>query len=193
MTETSPHKITPEELVSLSENKSGYVLLALSYLNDRAQAEDIFQESLLYLLENAATIEVDNVKWYFTRIILNKCLYHLRQTFNQARIRDNMKNAAIMAENISILSDLESESTMFNADLSGCLDECRRQLSEQTYQIFIDAKLKGLSYKDLSEKYGLGQRRVTSEMQKALSVFRKAFKDYWLILLLIYGPLSWGG
>ena len=67
MTEISSHKITLQELVSLNENKSGYVLLAVSYVNDRAQAEDIFQESILYLLENRDTIEVENIKWYFSR------------------------------------------------------------------------------------------------------------------------------
>lgn len=183
MAEVKSHKITPGELVSLNESKAGYVLLAASYLNDRTQAEDIFQESLLYLLENMDSIEVENVKWYFSKIILNKCLYHLRQTRNRARIRDNMKNSAIMAENLNILSDLASESAAFNADLDGCLQECRRTLPEQTYRIFMDAKIKGLSYKDIAEQYGISVRHVTSEMQRALSVFRKVFKDYWFIFL----------
>lgn len=181
----SPHKITSEELLSLNESKSGYVLLALSYLNDRAQAEDIFQESLLYMLENMATIEVNDIRWYFSRVILNKCLYHLRQARNQARIRDNMKNAAIISENISILSDIASEVTVFNADLDGCLDECRRSLSPQAYDIFIDSKIGGLSYKDIAEKYGITMRRVTSEMQCALAVFRRVFRDYWFLFVLM--------
>ncbi len=192
MTAHYPHKITHEELVSLTENKSDYVLLAVSYLSDKAQAEDIFQESLLYLLENLATIEVQNIKWYFSRIILNKCAYHLRQTRNQARIRDNMKNAAILAENLSILSDRTSDTTIFRADLSGCLEECKRHLPEQTYRIFLDAKIKGLEYKDIAERYGITLRRVTSEMQRALTVFRTAFKDYWFLFFFIGGNLPDG-
>ena len=187
MTEISSHKITLQELVSLNENKSGYVLLAVSYLNDRAQAEDIFQESILYLLENRDTIEVENIKWYFSRVILNKCLYYLRQTRNQARIRDNIKNAAILAENINILSDRISDTTMFKADLDGCLEECRRVLPERTYRIFMDAKIKGLSYNDIANRYGITQRNVTSEMQRALAVFRKVFKDYWFLFIFICG------
>lgn len=195
MAENTPHKITPEELVSLNENKSGYVLLAVSYLGDKAQAEDIFQESLLYLLENIATIQVQNIKWYFSRVILNKCVYHLRQTRNQARIRDDMKNAAILAENLSILSDRTSDTTIFRADLGGCIEECRRILPERTYQIFMDAKIRGLSYKDIAKLYGMTQRHVTSEMQRALAVFRTAFKDYWFLFFLVCDSLfrNWGG
>ncbi len=192
MTERAFHRITSEELMSLNRNKSSYVLLALSYLNDKEQAEDVFQESLLYLLENMSTIEVNNVRWYFSRVVLNKCLYHLRQTRNQARIRDNMKTSAIMAENISILSDIASEQTAFNADLSGCLEECRRILPKQTYDVFIDVKINGLSYKEIVEKYGISMRHVASEMQRALAVFRKVFKDYWFIFLLICGNLGGG-
>lgn len=68
------HKITPEELMKLYSDKSSFVLLAFSYLHDRDVAEDIFQESVLYILENRDTITVANARWYFSRVILNNCL-----------------------------------------------------------------------------------------------------------------------
>ena len=185
MDERPLHSVTAEELLELNCNKSSFVLLALSYLNDRELAEDIYQESLLYVLENRDTLMVGNMKWYFSRILLNKCLYHLRQSKNRARIRDDIRTDAIMAENISILSDRESELTAFNADFAGCLEECRKSLPESTYRIFLDAKIKGMSYKDISELYGISVRKVTSEMQKALAVFRRAFRDYWFLLLIL--------
>lgn len=146
------HKITPEELMKLYSDKSSFVLLAFSYLHDRDVAEDIFQESVLYILENRDTITVANARWYFSRVILNKCLYYLRQSSNRARIRDNIRDSAIMAENISILSDTASDMAAFNADLSGCLE----------------------------------QRRVATEMQRALVVFRRVFKDYWFLFLVVF-------
>ncbi len=185
MSGNAPHKITLEELVSLNENKSSYILLAGSYLSNKSQAEDIFQESLLYLLENHTTIEVQNVKWYFSRMILNKCLYHLRQTRNQSRIRENIKNAAILEENIRILSDITSDTTIFKTDFDGCIKECRQILPEQTFRIFLDAKVKGLTYKDIADLYGITQRHVTSEIQRALKVFRRVFKDYWFLFFFI--------
>ena len=149
------HKITPEELMKLYSDKSSFVLLAFSYLHDRDVAEDIFQESVLYILENRDTITVANARWYFSRVILNKCLYYLRQSSNRARIRDNIRDSAIMAENISILSDTASDMAAFNADLSGCLEQCRRELPTLAYNIFIDAKIKGLSYKDIAEAHNV--------------------------------------
>lgn len=91
----------------------------------------------------------------------------------------------MMKKEEGILSDRESELTVFNADFAGCLEECRRSLSESTYRIFLDAKIKGLSYKDIAELYGISVRKVTSEMQKALAVFRRAFRDYWFLLLIL--------
>lgn len=179
------HKITPEELMKLYSDKSSFVLLAFSYLHDRDVAEDIFQESVLYILENRDTITVANARLYFSRVILNKCLYYLRQSSNRARIRDNIRDSAIMAENISILSDTASDMAAFNADLSGCLEQCRRELPPLAYNIFIDAKIKGLSYKDI-EAHNVTQRRVATEMQRALVVFRRVFKDYWFLFLVVF-------
>ena len=79
------HKITPEELIKLHSDKSGFVLLAFSYLHDRDVAEDIFQESILYILENRDTITVANARWYFSRVIMNKCLYYLSPPVEQPR------------------------------------------------------------------------------------------------------------
>ena len=166
------HKITPEELMKLYSDKSSFVLLAFSYLHDRDVAEDIFQESVLYILENRDTIMVANARWYFSRVILNKCLYYLRQSSNRARIRDNIRDSAIMSD--------------FNADLSGCLEQCRRELPTLAYNIFIDAKIKGLSYKDIAEAHNVTQRRVATEMQRALVVFRRVFKDYWFLFLVVF-------
>ena len=169
------HKITPEELMKLNSDKSSFVLLAFSYLHDRDVAEDIFQESILYILENRDTITVSNARWYFSRVILNR-----------ARIRDSIRDSAIMAENISILSDTASDMAAFNADLSGCLEQCRRELPPLAYNIFIDAKIKGLSYKDIAEAHNVTQRRVATEMQRALVVFRRVFKDYWFLFLVVF-------
>lgn len=91
-----------------------------------------------------------------------------------------------MAENISILSDTASDMAAFNADLSGCLEQCRRELPPLAYNIFIDAKIKGLSYKDIAEAHNVTQRRVATEMQRALVVFRRVFKDYWFLFLVVF-------
>lgn len=74
----------------------------------------------------------------------------------------------------------------FNADLSGCLAQCRRELPTLAYNIFIDAKIKGLSYKDIAEAHNVPQRRVATEMQRALVVFRRVFKDYWFLFLVVF-------
>lgn len=180
------HKITAEELMKLNSDKSSFVLLAYSYLHDHDVAEDVFQESILYILENRDTISVNNARWYFSRVILNKCLYYLRQSSNRARIKDSIRDSVIMAENIKILSDKASDVAAFNADLSGCLKECRRELPQLAYNIFIDAKVRGLSHKDIADAYNITQRRVATEMQRALVVFRHVFKDYWFLFLAIF-------
>ena len=184
------HKITPEELMKLYSDKSSFVLLAFSYLHDRDVAEDIFQESVLYILENRDTITVANARWYFSRVILNKCLYYLRQSSNRARIRAervDLKGRTLMPAFIDAHSHLSHVADAMNyADLSGCLEQCRRELPPLAYNIFIDAKIKGLSYKDIAEAHNVTQRRVATEMQRALVVFRRVFKDYWFLFLVVF-------
>ena len=182
------HKITAEELMKLNSDKSSFVLLAFSYLHDHDVAEDIFQESILYILENRDTISVNNARWYFSRVILNKCLYYLRQSSNRARIKDSIRDSVIMAENIKILSDKASDEAAFNADLSGCLEECRRELPQLAYNIFIDAKVRGLSHKDIAEAYNITQRRVATEMT-CPGRFQTCVQG---LLVLVYRGFLWG-
>lgn len=179
------HGLTATEILDLHKNRSLYVALARSYLNDIEQAEDVFGESLLFMLENINKLQIINAKWYFSRIILNKCLYILRQQQNHNRIKNDIKISTIISENIDILSEKSSERMIFNADLIQMFSECRCKMTDKTYNIFIDAKLNGLSHKELAKIYKVTGRNITYEIQRATEIFRRVFRDYLLPMVLI--------
>ena len=52
-----------------------------------------------------------------------------------------------------------------------------------TSEIFMD-RLRGLSYKEIAEKYGISHRSVTYEISKTLAVLKESLKDY--LPLVIY-------
>ena len=66
-------------------------------------------------------------------------------------------------------------------------------MEELTREIFILNRNTGMTYAEIAAELGISQRRVTSEMQAALSILRKALKDYmpaWLLTLYLLNAYS---
>ena len=60
------------------------------------------------------------------------------------------------------------------------MDICNDSLKKSGYissRIFLD-RLKGLSYKEIAQKYNMTGRQVTYEISKVLSILKEALKDY---------------
>ena len=57
--------------------------------------------------------------------------------------------------------------------------ECEMLTMPQvTRQVFELSRFCGKTYAEIAEALGISQRRVTSEMQRALAIMRNALKDY---------------
>ncbi len=57
----------------------------------------------------------------------------------------------------------------------------RRLLPELTYEIFTAKRLSGMSAKEIAKQFGITERRVNFEIQKASKVFRQVFRDYFVL------------
>lgn len=171
-------KISRESLVVLYRERVAFISLARSFVRDSAVAEDLFQESLLYLMENSNRISNDNIKAYFYKVLMNKCLYYLRQTRRRAEIRGNILNDALLEESIKILSERVEEDAALSADIGGRIAECKQRLSPLAFDVFMASRIKGLTHKEIAGEMKISVRRVNTEIQKAMSVFMNVFEDY---------------
>ena len=61
-----------------------------------------------------------------------------------------------------------------------------RTMPQVTRQVFELSRFYGKTYSEIAEILGIPQRRVTSEMQRALSIMRNALRDYLPTSLILW-------
>lgn len=172
------HLLTSEDIRSIYTERTRYLMIARSYVHDDAATEDIFHDGMLFLLENRDRLEIQNIRPYFMRIIISRCLNHLSQRRRQGEIREGIRETILEYESVAVNSGRSGDRMALMSEMEDRLEECRRQLSPLCYDIFMASRLSGLSHKEIADRFGVTARQVNTEMQKALKVFRGEFKEY---------------
>ncbi|MCC8035725.1 MAG: RNA polymerase sigma-70 factor [Rikenellaceae bacterium] len=166
--------------------KPRFITLARSYVRNIIVAEDIVMDSFVAYWERRETIDRETVLPYLFTVIKNKSLNWLRR--ENARIQ---KNASIYSErikdieiNINSLNNLDTD-LLFASEIQEIVDRVLERMPEKTRLVFLENRDNGLTYKEIAEKLDISYRQVDYEMQKALTAFRGALKDYLLVLLIV--------
>lgn len=179
------HLLTTEDIRSIYTERTRYLMVARSYVHDGAAAEDIFHDSMLFLLENRGRLEIQNVRPYFMRMVISRCLNHLSQCRRQGEIREGIRETILEFESVAVNSGRSGDRMALMSEMEDRLNECRRQLSPLCYEVFLASRLSGLSHKEIADRFGVTPRRVNTEIQKALKVFRGEFKEYLSLPVLL--------
>lgn len=172
------HLLSNEDIQSIYDDRVRYLMIARSYVRDVAVSEDIFHDSMLFILENRNTLEIQNIKSYFVRMVISRCLNYLKQNARQGEIRESIRHAILEFESVDINSGKTGDRMALMSDVEDRLKECRKRLSQLCFDVFLASRISGLSHKEIADKFGISVRRVNTEIQKALEVFRSEFKDY---------------
>lgn len=156
-----------------------FVRIADSYIHDAHTAEDIVDESFIRLWEKKDETYTDNWEAYTFRIIINRCLDHLKsrsiRTSAQMEIHE-FRNRMQMYE-ITSLQGFNPD-RIFAAEVKNLFWKCIRSMPEQTRNIFIASRFDGKTYSEIAADSGISVRQVTSHIQYALKMLRGALKDY---------------
>ncbi len=172
------HLLSNEDIQSIYDDRARYLMIARSYVRDVAVSEDIFHDSMLFVLQNRDTLEIQNIRSYFVRMIISRCLNYLKQNARQGEIREGIRQAILEFESVDINSGKSGDRMALMSEVEDRLKECRNRLSPLCFDIFLASRISGLSHKEIADKFGISARRVNTEIQKALEVFRSEFKDY---------------
>lgn len=174
-----------EDILALNEKKVFYIRLACRYLRDYSVAEEMFQKCVFKLLDRREELFVVDIVPFFTTVIKNSCLNHLK-----ARQRELASTESIDGCPAWIRADIERLSSQCDADglrtdFPKMLEKCRKSLSPLAFDIFLAKRLENKSYKELSEQFNISENKIHSEIKKARKVFREVFKDYQVLALAI--------
>ena len=163
---------------------------AISYIQDRSVAEDIVTDSFVYWWEHRDRVgsKDENPAAYILATIRHKCLNHLRAL--QVRLRSHNEiresQSRIVQENIRSL-ELCDPVHLFAGEVEALVRQSLEELPELTRYIFIDQRLKGKSYRDIAVEYAISERRVETELARALDKLRRRLKDYLPVILVSLG------
>lgn len=140
---------------------------AASITRDSEKSEDIVQDVFMQFWHNKEVVDVNkNVKSYLFTSVKNKCLEVLRK--EKADSKTILGFIAVEANHIHEEEDAAWDEWVKIDQIYSSL----RHLPPKCRQVFELAKIKGLTYNQISEMMQISPKTVENHMAKALSVLR---------------------
>ncbi len=158
-----------------------FVIIARRYVRDIMVAEDIVTDSFLTFWERreAKSGAEINVPAYLLTIVKNNCLNYLSAQQRHLRIEQHIHTTQSRLVDASIRSlDMCDPNLLFAKEVSQIVERELESMPELTRFIFEASRFRDKTYAEIAQEYGVSVRRVTSEIQTALSTLRSALKDY---------------
>ncbi len=161
------------------EFQQRFIRFAVSYIADRAVAEDIVMESFVAAWERRDQLTLESFPAYTLRIVRNKCLNHLRALGVRQRVNDELHThgTRMLDMRISTLEACDPEE-LFSQEARKLVNRTLDTLPSRTREIFIRSRFAGESYKEIAAALGITPKSVEFEISKAMKELRVALKDY---------------
>ena len=169
-----------------NQYRQRFVIIARRYVRDRMIAEDIVADSFVSFWNNRNNIPSDtNLPAYILTIVKNKSLNWLHAQQIHMRIENNIQTtqARLVDANIRSLESCDPE-RLFASEVQRIVKDATSRMPELTRIVFEKSRNEGKTYAEIAKECGISNRQVASEIQKALSILRKALKDYMPAFLL---------
>lgn len=184
---TNTRILTDEEFGRIfTKCRPMFIRVANSYIHDKAVAEDIVNDSFIKMWEKRDDIQTENYEAFVFKIVVNRCLDHLKIQQARLRIQQDIHatgNRMQMYE-INSLESLNPDK-LFTDEVTGLIKDCLDRMPELTRKIFLESRLNGRTYSEISAMFNTPPRQVTAHIQIALKALRIALKDYLPIYILL--------
>ncbi|MBQ3245929.1 MAG: RNA polymerase sigma-70 factor [Bacteroidales bacterium] len=171
-----------------NQYRQRFVIIARRYVRDRMIAEDIVADSFVSFWNNRNNIPSDtNLPAYILTIVKNKSLNWLHAQQIHMRIENNIQTAQsrLVDANIRSLESCDPE-RLFASEVREIVKEATSRMPELTRIVFEKSRNEGKTYAEIAKECGISTRQVTSEIQKALAILRRALKDYMPAIMLSF-------
>lgn len=166
---------------------SRFVVIARRYVRDAMVAEDLVTDSFVSFWENRERLSSNvNLAAYLLVIVKNKCLnwLHAQQLHLQIEKQLHSRQYRMVSSNILSLEAC-NPSRLFAEEVVRIVERSLGNMPELTRRVFESNRFCDKTYAEIAEELGISQRKVTSEMQRALSLLRKDLQDYLPFALIL--------
>ncbi len=164
-----------------------FVRFATTYIQDKAAAEDITMEGILYYWENRHSLSADsNIPAYILETIKHKCLNYLRHLRIQEDVEQHMYNHQMRVNNLRIIT-LEAcdPQEMFSVEVQQLIDDALATMPDKTRRIFIMSRYENKTYSEIAAICSLSVKSVEVHISKGLKIMKVKLKDYMGFILFI--------
>ncbi len=143
-------------------------LYALGFVGNQAEAEDIVQDTFIYLWVNRAKIShMGSLYNYLSRAVKNSCIDRKLHKEVEQKYRREM-----MAFGEEAGEDTENFEELYER-----LQTVMESLPPKCKEIFILGCVEGLSYKDVAEQLGVSVNTVKTQVKVAYKKIKSEFGD----------------
>tara|TARA_R110002050_G_scaffold280808_1_gene427883 strand:+ start:499 stop:1041 length:543 start_codon:yes stop_codon:yes gene_type:complete len=157
-------------------------LVALRYVKSTEIAEDIVQETFMYLWQKRTELKIHrNVKSYLLRAVKNKSINYLQREHQFDELTDS-----------GLLVDFNQDPEAHNSEeeLAVQIASSIEVLPTQCKKIFLLAYQDNLTYSEIATSLNLSKNTVKTQMGIAYKILRGRLKNYVLNLLHIFRKIN---
>jgi RNA polymerase sigma-70 factor, ECF subfamily len=156
---------------------------AYSFVQDRAEAEEIVQTTFLSVWEKRQDLAIHTgVKPYLYAMVRNAALNVIKH--------EKVKQQHAAVEMAVAERSIESVTrTVMASELEDRIYKALNKLPEQCRLVFKLSRFEELKYAEIAEQLNISVKTVENQMGKALKIMREQLKDYLPLLLLLIGRL----
>ena len=157
------------------EHYKSLFLLAIKYLRDSSQAEEIVNDVFLKIWDDGSKINIEtSLKSYLYRSIINRCINLINKNKKEQEQRVELN---FLPEEGYELKQIEE--TELQLRLYAAIDK----LPDQCKKVFKMSRFEDLKQKEIADKLGISIKTVKNHITLALKQLNK-FKDPLLLLLI---------
>lgn len=153
---------------------------AYSFLQDKAEAEEVVQSVFLMVWEKREGLEIRTaLKPYLYAMVRNACLNALKhQKVRQRHAGEVLSDGEEVHDPVtqSVISD----------ELQRRIAEAMERLPEQCRLVFKMSRFEELRYADIARQLKISVKTVENHMGKALRLMREQLSDYLVAIILMF-------
>jgi RNA polymerase sigma-70 factor (ECF subfamily) len=164
----------------------GLYYYALKYIDNKADAEEIVQNTFLKLWENRETITISkSISSYLYKMVYNNCLNCIKHQKVIGKYREDYKQRISNAEKYYSISSENGQSVYIAKELENNIEEAIHNLPSQCRKIFELSRFEGLKNREIASKLKISINTVQKQISIALYKMRNALSDHLPLLFVI--------
>ena len=152
--------------------------VAMSIINDDAEAEDIMQTAYIKAYENLSKFEFRSVfSTWLTRILINESLLRLKKRKRSFIMNEDTMNNELYHQHA--MDDQTPDKKLVNNELKGILEKLIAELPEKYRTVFIMRELENMNVAETQECLDLSEANVKVRLNRAKVLLRESINNYY--------------